>query len=308
MTSPNFADKTIWTGDNLDILRGMNSECVDLIYLDPPFNSNQNHAAPIGIKAAGATFKDTWTLSDLDVAWMGLIAGEQPAMAHVVKTAGLTHGKGMQSYLTVMVIVFFAAIAMIACESSVMPTESESSANPKQSEQSGPTLLLDEASAMSILQAYLQECVLGWDDAYADLIASRRGFALSAQSYGQSMDPLYKRTPEPTITPVPTEAYNLPQSAQMKKSWLMKLATGTVEGVAWSASYHGVTEVPKLHAGYGPSKSETWVVIGPGFDRPDNASVVPGRWKVYAGVEQVDYVDAPARLALEEYDSYNSCP
>ena len=33
MTEPNFADKTIWTGDNLDILRGMNSECVDLIYL-----------------------------------------------------------------------------------------------------------------------------------------------------------------------------------------------------------------------------------------------------------------------------------
>ena len=31
MATPNFADKTIWTGDNLDILRGMNSECVDLI-------------------------------------------------------------------------------------------------------------------------------------------------------------------------------------------------------------------------------------------------------------------------------------
>ena len=104
MPQPNFADKTIWTGDNLDILRGMNSECVDLIYLDPPFNSNQNYAAPIGSKAAGAAFKDTWTLSDLDVAWMGLIADEQPAMAHVVKTAGLTHGKGMQSYLTMMAV------------------------------------------------------------------------------------------------------------------------------------------------------------------------------------------------------------
>lgn len=34
MTVPNFVDKTIWTGDNLDILRGMNSECVDLIYPD----------------------------------------------------------------------------------------------------------------------------------------------------------------------------------------------------------------------------------------------------------------------------------
>ena len=33
MADANFADKTIWTGDNLDILRGMNSECVNLIYL-----------------------------------------------------------------------------------------------------------------------------------------------------------------------------------------------------------------------------------------------------------------------------------
>ena len=30
---PNFADKTIWTGDNLDIMRGINSESIDLIYL-----------------------------------------------------------------------------------------------------------------------------------------------------------------------------------------------------------------------------------------------------------------------------------
>ena len=51
---PNFADKTIWMGDNLDILRGMNSESVDLIYLDPPFNSNRNYSA------AGAATK-TWT-------------------------------------------------------------------------------------------------------------------------------------------------------------------------------------------------------------------------------------------------------
>ena len=98
----NFANRTVWTGDNLDILRGMNSESVDLIYLDPPFNSNRNYAAPVGSKAAGAAFKDTWTLSDLDVAWMGLIADEQPAMYQVLQAAGLTHGKGMQSYLCMM--------------------------------------------------------------------------------------------------------------------------------------------------------------------------------------------------------------
>ena len=106
MTDPNFTDKTIWTGDNLDILRGMNSECVDLIYLDPPFNSNRDYAAPVGSAAAGAAFKDTWTLSDLDIAWMGLIADQRPATAHVLKTAGLNHGRGMQSYLTMMAVRF----------------------------------------------------------------------------------------------------------------------------------------------------------------------------------------------------------
>ena len=40
----------------------------------------------------------------LDVAWMGLIADEQPSLAHVIKTSGLTHGKGMQSYLTRMAV------------------------------------------------------------------------------------------------------------------------------------------------------------------------------------------------------------
>ena len=104
MAAPNFADKTIWTGDNLDVLRGMNSECVDLIYLDPPFNSNRTYQAPVGSKAAGAAFKDTWSLSDLDVAWMGLIADEQPAIANLLHSASLTHGKGMQSYLTMMAV------------------------------------------------------------------------------------------------------------------------------------------------------------------------------------------------------------
>ena len=104
MPAPNFADKTIWTGDNLDILRGLNSQTVDLIYLDPPFNSNRNYAAPVGSKAAGAAFKDTWALSDLDVAWMGLIADEQPAIANLLRAASLTHGKGMQSYLTMMAV------------------------------------------------------------------------------------------------------------------------------------------------------------------------------------------------------------
>lgn len=101
---PNFANRTLWTGDNLDIMRGMNSETVDLIYLDPPFNSNQDYSAPVGSAAAGAAFKDTWALSDLDMAWMGLIADAQPAVHQVLLAAREAHGKGMQSYLCMMAV------------------------------------------------------------------------------------------------------------------------------------------------------------------------------------------------------------
>ena len=65
----NIPNRTIFEGDNLDIMRGINDASVDLIYLDPPFNSNRDYAAPIGSRAAGAAFKDTWDLTDVDEAW-----------------------------------------------------------------------------------------------------------------------------------------------------------------------------------------------------------------------------------------------
>ena len=101
---PNWADRTLWTGDNLDIMRGMNSESVDLIYLDPPFNSNRTYSAPIGSKAAGAAFKDTWTLSDVDEAWHGEIADRDPSLYAIIDATGLSHGRGMKSYLIMMAV------------------------------------------------------------------------------------------------------------------------------------------------------------------------------------------------------------
>ena len=104
MTEANFASGTVWTGDNLYVMRGMNAKCIDLIYLDPPFNSNRNYAAPIGSKAAGAAFKDAWTLSDIDVHEHGELADRSPAAYKVIDAARDTHGKGMMSYLIMMAV------------------------------------------------------------------------------------------------------------------------------------------------------------------------------------------------------------
>ena len=99
MDTINIKPKTIFTGDNLPILRGFNSGSVDLIYLDPPFNSNSNYAAPIGSKAAGAEFKDTWTLSDIDATWLDLIETKHPRLNRVIHAAMTNSDKAYLIYM-----------------------------------------------------------------------------------------------------------------------------------------------------------------------------------------------------------------
>ena len=100
----NIAPNTIFTGDNLPILRGMNSTSIDLIYLDPPFNSNANYAAPIGSKAAGAEFKDTWTLQDVDIAWLDLIEAKYPKLNRVIHAAMSNSDKSYLIYMTMRLL------------------------------------------------------------------------------------------------------------------------------------------------------------------------------------------------------------
>ncbi len=80
-------------------MRGMNSASVDPIYLDPPFNSKTNYAAPIGSRAAGAEFKDTWTLRDVDVEWINLIEARHPALYRVILAAMTDSDKSYLAYM-----------------------------------------------------------------------------------------------------------------------------------------------------------------------------------------------------------------
>lgn len=57
---PQFPIPAIFCYDNLDVMRGMNSETIDLVYLDPPFNKGKQFHAPVGSKAEGASFADIW--------------------------------------------------------------------------------------------------------------------------------------------------------------------------------------------------------------------------------------------------------
>ena len=70
MSPCNVRNRTIFCDDNIDTLPAINSDCVDLIYLDPPFNKNKKFVAPIGSSAEGAGFKDIFREEDLKDEWV----------------------------------------------------------------------------------------------------------------------------------------------------------------------------------------------------------------------------------------------
>ena len=97
----NFTN-TLYTNDNLFILNGMNSGFVDLIFLDPPFNSKRFYSAPIGSRAAGSSFKDMWTWDDVNEMYLETLADKYPNLPDYIASIGGIHSDAMKAYLTYM--------------------------------------------------------------------------------------------------------------------------------------------------------------------------------------------------------------
>jgi adenine specific DNA methylase Mod len=101
----------LYFGDNLDILREyIADESVDLIYLDPPFNSNATYnvlfAEKTGAKSAAqiTAFEDTWHWgSESDYAYMEVVTQGPPKIAKLLSALREFLGNtDIMAYLTMM--------------------------------------------------------------------------------------------------------------------------------------------------------------------------------------------------------------
>ena len=105
MAEPNFLNRTLWIGDNLQVLRGINSECVDLVCLDPPFNSKRLYNAPLVIDpfcgcattmVAAERLGRQWAGIDIDEVAIGItqkrLQDESDAAVHNVDLDGFREG------------------------------------------------------------------------------------------------------------------------------------------------------------------------------------------------------------------------
>lgn len=105
MAEPNFINRTLYHGDNLKFLRGMNSETVDLIATDPPFNKNRDfHATPDSL-AAGAKFQDRWSWErDVHQDWVDQITDDYPRLMEAIESARFAHSDGMGAFMCFMAV------------------------------------------------------------------------------------------------------------------------------------------------------------------------------------------------------------
>jgi site-specific DNA-methyltransferase (adenine-specific) len=102
----------LFCGDNLDILRNdIDAESVDLIYLDPPFNSNASYAvfdtpANGGPAVRVAAFDDAWRFDAQaqDAFDQAVKSGSADVSGMLRAMRSVLHDSGMMAYLAMMAV------------------------------------------------------------------------------------------------------------------------------------------------------------------------------------------------------------
>ena len=101
----NFPDNVLYEMDNLDVLRGMNSETVDLIATDPPFNTKRNRAGSAGFYVDNWKWGDTgklpdqWAWNEVHPIWLDQIRDDNRALFEVIEATGHCHGQNIAAFL-----------------------------------------------------------------------------------------------------------------------------------------------------------------------------------------------------------------
>ncbi|MCY4332345.1 MAG: DNA methyltransferase [Cyanobacteria bacterium MAG CAR1_bin_15] len=110
------SNRTLFIADNLRVLRGMDSETVDLIATDPPFNAKRSFNAPLGSKAATQRFDDRWRWDQVTDEWHDLLATDHPAIKEVIEAAVVIEGgqvtdRGIETGVENSIAAFLAWLA-----------------------------------------------------------------------------------------------------------------------------------------------------------------------------------------------------
>ena len=243
----NFEAGTIWTADNLKIMRGMNSSTVDLIYLDPPFNSDKKWQRPMEGKLqlnlevlikAGADsdpelynkwskyvdenrddqdrlilkFDDAWDLNAKKEQMQETrIRQQYPAIHQIIEAVAESHGDPMKAYL------IFMGLRLIEMHRILKPT--------------GTLYLHCDPTAGHYLKILL-DCIFKSENFRNEVIWSYRRWTGRANMFIRMHDTIFRYTKSRKFTFNPEYIESL-DSERFRKGYVTNTANGVKQLIVY---------------------------------------------------------------------------
>ena len=115
----NCKNRTVFIGDNREVMHNLNADIADAIITDPPFNSEQTleDVERDSVRKRGRRdypvdehgrptrgFDDKWSITDLKRAEINFLKYKDPDLLAFTEFIGRTHSTGMEAYLMMMAV------------------------------------------------------------------------------------------------------------------------------------------------------------------------------------------------------------
>ena len=194
MSRLNMRNRTLGIMDNLDFLRAINNECIDLIAIDPPFAANETftgrprpaitrkelaeektlarkHRARHA-EGRGATVRDIWTWDDnVHPDWLSRIEDDYPPVFAVIKAVEACASENEAAYIA------FMAMRLIECRRVLRET--------------GSIYVHCDTHANSYLRM-LMDAVFGAENFRNEIIWAYRGGGSPRKDFGRRHDTIFR--------------------------------------------------------------------------------------------------------------------
>ena len=163
----NCENRTVFTSDNLPVLRGLNAGCVDLIYLDPPFGSCRDYAGKLDSLGEQFSFSDRWGKHHVSARALARIEALCPRLADFLEIVPAMHSRPHQNYLA------YVGVRLL---------EMHRVLNDR-----GSLYLHCDASASHYLKCVL-DCIFGRNNFREEIVWNRQSGRVSSRRWGRVCD------------------------------------------------------------------------------------------------------------------------
>ena len=99
LTNSTSLNRTLFLEDNLPVLRGLDSESIDLIATDPPFNKGVGAFKGTTKAGVDVEFKDVWTWDDVQTERLEKLEKNHPRLFNMIRYANDAAGDDMGAFL-----------------------------------------------------------------------------------------------------------------------------------------------------------------------------------------------------------------